>query len=116
VLQGYGITIKLVGSTLIRKGITSTTFNTVPDVPFNTFQLTLPEGAYPALAANGNLCEPKLMMPTAFQAQNGAEIHQDTPITVQGCPKVKAKKVRKRHKAKKGHKAKGSAKRVRRVS
>ncbi len=26
-------------------------------------------------------------MPTAFIAQNGATIHQNTPITVTGCPK-----------------------------
>ena len=29
-----------------------------------------------------------LAMPTEFVAQNGAEIHQDTPITVTGCPKA----------------------------
>jgi hypothetical protein len=59
VLQGYGVTIDLVGATFISKsGITSTTFRTVPDQPFSTFELTLPEGPYSALAANGNLCGP----------------------------------------------------------
>jgi hypothetical protein len=59
VLQGYGVTIDLVGTTFISKtGITSTTFKTVPDQPFSTFELTLPEGPYSALAANGNLCAP----------------------------------------------------------
>ena len=43
VLQGYGVTIDLVGTTFIsKKGITSTTFKTVPDTPFNTFELKLP--------------------------------------------------------------------------
>jgi hypothetical protein len=57
VLQGYGITIDLVGSTFISKaGITSSTFKTVPDQPVTSFELTLPEGKYSALAANGNLC------------------------------------------------------------
>ena len=28
-------------------------------------------------------------MPTAFTAQNGAVIHESTPITVTGCPKAK---------------------------
>jgi hypothetical protein len=57
VLQGYGVKIVLVGATFISKtGITSTTFKTVPDQPFSTFELTLPEGKYSALAANGNLC------------------------------------------------------------
>ena len=59
VLQGYGITIDLVGTTFISKsGVTSTTFKTVPDQPFSSFELTLPEGKYSALAANGNLCAP----------------------------------------------------------
>jgi hypothetical protein len=59
VLQGDGVTIDLVGATFISKsGITSTTFKTVPDQPFSTFELTLPEGKYSALAANGNLYAP----------------------------------------------------------
>jgi hypothetical protein len=57
VLQGYGITIDLHGETFISKaGITSSTFHTVPDQPVTSFELTLPEGKYSALAANGNLC------------------------------------------------------------
>jgi hypothetical protein len=57
VLQGYGVTVDLVGTTFISKaGVTSTTFKTVPDVPFSTFELTLPEGKFSALAANGKLC------------------------------------------------------------
>ena len=57
VLQGYGFTIDLHGETFISKaGITSSTFHAVPDEPVNTFELTLPQGKYSALAANGNLC------------------------------------------------------------
>jgi hypothetical protein len=101
VLQGYGFTIDLVGSTFISKqGITSSTFKTVPDQPVTSFELTLPEGKYSALAANGNLCKSKLKMPTEFVAQNGAQIHESTKIAVTGCPKA--------HKAK--HKAKGAKK------
>jgi hypothetical protein len=90
VLQGYGVTVDLVASTFISKaGITSSTFKTLPDVPFKTFDLNLPEGKYSALAANGNLCTSKLAMPTTFVGQNGAVIHQSTPITATGCAKTK---------------------------
>ena len=91
VLQGYGITIDLVGDTYIKKGITSSTFKTVPDAPVTSFELTLPEGKFSALAANlphesQNFCGQKLTMPTEFTGQNGAVIKQDTPVEVEGCP------------------------------
>ena len=93
VLQGYGVTIDLVGTTFIDKaGITSSTFKTVPDAPVGSFELTLPQGHYSALAAPGNLCKDKLAMPTEFVAQNGAEIHESTKIEVTGCAKHKTKK------------------------
>ncbi len=118
-----------------KNGVTSTTFKTVPDQPFSSFELTLPEGPYSALTTTGSLCSltktvtvkkkvtvrvhgrrktitrsvkqaapATLAMPTEFVAQNGAEIHQDTPITVTGCPltppasktKAKPKKTRNR--------------------
>ncbi len=104
VLQGNGVTVDLVGTTFISKaGITSSTFKAVPDVPFNKFELTLPQGRFSALAALGSLCKSKLAMPTAFVAQNGAVIHQSTPITVSGCAKQKAaKRVRKAGSHRKG--------------
>ena len=95
VLQGYGVTVDLVGTTFISKqGITSTTFKSVPDTPFSTFELTLPKGKFSALAANGNLCKAasKLKMPTEFVAQNRAVIHQATKIAVTGCARHKAKR------------------------
>jgi hypothetical protein len=92
VLQGYGFTIDLHGETFINKaGITSSTFHAIPDEPVGSFELTLPEGPYSALAANGDFCTSKLAMPTAFTAQNGDTIHQSTPINVTGCPKHKTK-------------------------
>jgi hypothetical protein len=98
VLSGYGTTIQLHAETFISKaGITSSTFRTIPDAPVGTFELTLPEGKFSALAAPHNLCKSTLKMPTAFTAQNGAVIKQSTPIGVTGCPKKKAKKVNSRH-------------------
>jgi DNA-binding beta-propeller fold protein YncE len=58
VLQGYGVTIDLVGTTFISKaGITSSTFKSVPDVPVSTFALTLPQGKFSALTTNTNICK-----------------------------------------------------------
>jgi hypothetical protein len=89
VLQGDNVTIDLVGTTNISKaGITSTTFKTLPDSPFTSFELTLPEGKFSALAANGNLCTSKLAMPTEFVGQNGTKINETTKISVTGCAKV----------------------------
>jgi hypothetical protein len=105
VLQGYGVTVDLHGETFISKaGITSSTFRQVPDVPITSFELKLPQGPYSALAANGNLCASKLLMPTAFTGQNGAVIKQSTPIGVTGCPKHKATKTKKKSKPKKKRK------------
>jgi hypothetical protein len=57
VLQGYGVTVELVGDTFISKsGITSSTFKSVPDNPVGKFELTLPEGRFSALGANEDLC------------------------------------------------------------
>jgi hypothetical protein len=107
VLQGYGVTVDLVGTTFISsKGITSSTFKTVPDVPFNTFQLTLPQGKFSALAANVpgkahySLCGQKLAMPTEFLAQNGAKINESTKISVTGCKKTKKVKKQRKKQAK----------------
>jgi hypothetical protein len=85
-LQGYGVRLDLVGTTFISKaGVTSSTFKAVPDAPVGSFEITLPEGKFSALAANGNLCKSKLAMPTAFVGQNGVEIHTSTPISVTDC-------------------------------
>lgn len=85
VLQGDNVTVELVGATLIRNGITSTTFNTVPDLPFSEFELTLPRGRFSALTAFGNVCKGRLLMPTEFFGQNGAVIRKTAQIAVSGC-------------------------------
>jgi hypothetical protein len=111
VLQGYGVTINLVGNTFISKtGITSSTFKTVPDAPVGSFELNLPESNFSALAANGNLCKKKLTMPTEFVAQSGATIHQSTKITINGCPRAKTAKKTKHPKKTKHHHHRNSKK------
>lgn len=101
VLQGEGITLDLVGNTDIKRGVTTSTFNSVPDAPVSTFDLVLPEGPHSALGAVESLCAKPLTMPTTITAQNGAVIKQATRIAVSGCPKHKrAKRATKRHRRK----------------
>jgi uncharacterized repeat protein (TIGR01451 family) len=58
VLQGEGIEIVLTGSTDIRRGITISRFETVPDAPISMFELNLPGGRGALLAATRSLCAP----------------------------------------------------------
>jgi activator of HSP90 ATPase len=90
VLQGEGIVLDLVGNTAIKKGITFSKFETVPDAPVSSFELDLPQSPHSALASpNGNLCGQNLVMPTFMEAQNGAQLHQNTQIEITGCgPKI----------------------------
>jgi hypothetical protein len=109
VLQGYGVTLDIVGDTYINEttGITSSTFKTIPDAPVGTFELTLGQGPDSALTSNTSLCTAKnLVMPTEFLAQNGAEVKQNTKIVVTGCGKTKKTKKtkhKKRHASAKKH-------------
>jgi hypothetical protein len=87
VLRGEGVTIILDGKTDIKKGITTSSFETLPDAPFTEFETVLPEGPHSALGANGNLCAQPLIMPTVITSQSGVVITQQTKMKVSGCPK-----------------------------
>ncbi len=97
VLQGDGVTIELHGQTSInnRTHITSAAFSETPDVPFESIEVTLPQGRYSEFGANlpasarGSFCRQKLLMPSLLKAQNGRELRQTTKIKVTGCPKPK---------------------------
>jgi hypothetical protein len=91
VLQGDGITIDLEGQTSIRKGITSSTFRSLPDVPIGTLDLVFPTGPHSAFAVNlqakakRRLCSQKLNMPTAIVSQTGVQIKRTVGIGITGC-------------------------------
>lgn len=57
VLQGYDVTVYVHAETFIKNGVTSSTIRTAPDVPFESFELNLPQKEkFSALAAPGGLC------------------------------------------------------------
>jgi hypothetical protein len=87
--RGANIQIDLDGKTDIKKGITYSRFETVPDAPITSFETSLPQGPHSVLSANGNLCTSKPTIPTEMVGQNGALIQQTTKVTVTGCPKSK---------------------------
>jgi hypothetical protein len=95
VLQGDGVRIELEGQTNIRRGITSSAFRSLPDVPISTLDLVLPTGPHSAFAvdlpsgAKGGLCARTLRMPTAITGQDGVQLTQTPKIAVSGCPKAK---------------------------
>jgi hypothetical protein len=88
VLEGDGVRIIVEGKTDIKKGITTTDFETAPDVPVSSITVNLPTGPHSALTAESpstNLCTAKLVMPTVITGQNGKQVKQNTVITPTSC-------------------------------
>lgn len=115
VLQGEGVALDLSGSTTVRGGGLSVTFNTIPDVPLQSMEIYLPQGPHSLLSANTKLCAlgklvtvthtvprrvgartvtqrvrvreriASLPMPTSLVAQNGLVAHRAAKIVVRGC-------------------------------
>jgi hypothetical protein len=92
VLQGEGVTVDVVGRTIIKRGVISAVFTSLPDVPISTLGLVLSSDAHSLLAANlpakarWSLCGQRLTMPTAITGQNGAVLKRTVNIYVSGCP------------------------------
>ena len=100
VLQGEGITVILDGQTAIKKGVTTSSFLSVPDAPFESVQATLPEGPHSALTTNlplkdhYNLCSQNLSIPAALTGQNGTAINENAKVKIEGCGTVDAGKAK----------------------
>jgi hypothetical protein len=108
VLQGENqIKVILDGQTAIKKGITTSSFLAVPDVPFETVEANLPEGPHSALTTNlpanhhYSLCGQNLTIPTTLTAQNGNLAEQTAKVKIEDCAPVKPVKVKKPTRAQK---------------
>ena len=93
VLQGEGVSVDVVGRTIVKHGVLSAAFASLPDVPISTLGLVLGAGPHSLLAANlpakakGNLCGQSLAIATELTGQNGAVVKHTTKLAVSGCPK-----------------------------
>ena len=88
VLEADGVRVIVEGKTHIKNGITTTNFESTPDVPVSSITVNLPLGPHSALATeklNTNLCTAKLVMPTKITGQNGVVVNQNTIIAPTGC-------------------------------
>ena len=96
VLQGEGVTVDVVGQTIIKHGVISAVFSSLPDAPISMLGLVLSAGPHSLLTANlpakarGSLCGQSLAMPVAITGQDGAVLDETTKISVSGCSKRKA--------------------------
>jgi hypothetical protein len=88
VLESNGVRVIVEGKTNIKNGITTTNFESTPDVPVSSITVNLPVGPHSALTTerlNTNLCTAKLVEATKIVGQNGKEFKQNTVIAPTGC-------------------------------
>jgi hypothetical protein len=87
VLQGEGVELIVDGKTQIKKNVTYSHFETIPDAPISSFEFSAPKGPHALFGAFGNFCQKQLRMPVTMTGQNGAVINQNTRVQVEDCPK-----------------------------
>jgi hypothetical protein len=96
VLQGEGVTVDVVGQTIVKHGVIAVAFRALPDVPIATLGVVLSVGSHSLLAANlptaakRSMCGQKLTMPVAITGQNGALVKRTVAIAVSGCRRRRA--------------------------
>lgn len=85
-LQAEGVSVDLTATlSLDEQGSSTATFTSLPDVPINSFELTLPAGPRSLLGAVANVCRRPLRMPYTLTAQSGAAITGAVRLKVSGC-------------------------------
>lgn len=87
ILQGDGVMAELSGiSHVLKGGITSTTFEGIPDVPLSALTLSLPQGPHSALGSTINVCAHRPTIGYAITGYNGVRVKHTTKLTVlSGC-------------------------------
>jgi hypothetical protein len=98
VFQGDGVKIDLTGGTDIKKGVTYSTFESVPDAPITSFESKFPEGPdaifgtdLPA-KAKGSFCGRTPVIPATIEGQNGVVNKESLKLAITGCPRHKVGK------------------------
>ncbi|HUN77887.1 MAG TPA: hypothetical protein VMU32_03105 [Solirubrobacteraceae bacterium] len=87
IVRGDGIQVVLVGHTFISpSGVTSSKFETLPDVPVTAVAVDLPTGPQALLSAHADPCRAKLVAPTTLISQSGVKLTQQTTVAVHRCP------------------------------
>jgi hypothetical protein len=99
-LEGQGLEVDLEGQLGISsKGVITTDFESLPDAPISSFDLTLPRGPSSMLGASAPLCGKRLLLPYTFADAAGLEVKGRVPVSVGGCPRhaSSARRPRRRH-------------------
>jgi hypothetical protein len=83
------VDVDLVGTVTIPGGrVLATTFENVPDVPINSFTLSLVAGRKGPVGIAENLCTPKARRATVtldYHSQTGRTYHDHQPLNITGC-------------------------------
>lgn len=85
VLQGSGLSLQLSGSVNIDKGISSTAFSQLPDIPMSLFELDLPEGRNSLLGTSESLCAKPRHAHYTMAGHDGSQSQGADKVTVEGC-------------------------------
>jgi hypothetical protein len=90
-LEGEGVSVSLTAALSISsKGPITAVFQSLPDVPISTFELTLPGGPHSMLGATANVCRATMTIPYKLTDQGGAVLKGSAAVRVSGCPKHRA--------------------------